>query len=164
MTSREQQLHELQTFIASTKDSRELKRALAVKMTLSGRRWAEVMEDLGVSHAFISKWRSRYKSNGLSSLLLAYRGSEKYLTGAHRHQVCAWLHQQTHWSPRQLCDYLRNEYGIVYKSRQSYYDILHEAKVSWKKSQPQNPQRDPEDIQGTREAIKKNAGGTAADH
>ena len=74
------------------------------------------------------------------------------------------ISKQTHWSPRQLCDYLRDEYGIVYKSRQSYYDILHEAKVSWKKSQKQNSQGDPEEILGTREAIKKNTGGTTPDH
>ena len=52
-------MSELEEFIQSTKDSRELKRALVVKMTLAKRPWAVVMEDLGVSQAFISKWRSR---------------------------------------------------------------------------------------------------------
>jgi hypothetical protein len=35
----------LQEFIRTTRDSRELKRALAVKTTLAGRPWLEVAEE-----------------------------------------------------------------------------------------------------------------------
>jgi transposase len=50
----------LQEFIRTKRDSRELKRALAVQNTLAGRPWAEVASELGVTESFISKWRARY--------------------------------------------------------------------------------------------------------
>lgn len=46
---------ELEQFIASNPDSRELKRALAVQMLLQGFRPAKIQEILGVSAAFVSR-------------------------------------------------------------------------------------------------------------
>lgn len=56
-------------FMQTTKRSEELKRALAIKMTLEdGHPWQEVAHVLGVSRSFICKWRSRYKREGVASL------------------------------------------------------------------------------------------------
>jgi hypothetical protein len=41
-------MSDLKTFIKTTKDSRELKRALAVKNTLAGRPWFDVAKELFV--------------------------------------------------------------------------------------------------------------------
>ena len=39
---------------------------------------------------------------------------------------------------------------MVYQSKQSYYEILKQAKLSWKKVQPDNPQKDPAQVTAKR--------------
>ena len=52
-------LNELDDFINKTKESKEIKRALAVKMILSGKSYREIKELLNVSHSFISEWKNQ---------------------------------------------------------------------------------------------------------
>ena len=44
----------------------------------------------------------------------------------------------------------------MYKSKQSYYDILEDAGFSWHKSEKVNPKKDEEKVANKREEIKKN--------
>lgn len=145
-------LHEL---IKTTRESRELKRALAVTSTLAGRPWKEVAEELGGCESFIGKWRHIYDNQGLEGLKLGYKGSSGYLTPEAKADVMAWLQTSEHWNLGSLRAYLHRQYGVEYRSRQSYYALLHEAKLSWKKSQKRHPKADPEQVKATREAIQK---------
>ena len=63
-------IDELNDFINQTKESKEIKRALAVKMTLSGKSYHEVKELLNVSHSFISEWKNQALFHGVESLRL----------------------------------------------------------------------------------------------
>lgn len=148
-------MKELKTFIQTTRDSRELKRALAVKNTLTGRPWLEVAEELGVCRAFIGKWRKAYAQAGVAGLRLQYKGRTGYLTSAQKARVLAWIQAQTHWSVAALRAHLLSTYGIRYKSRQSYYALLAEARISWKKTQNIHPKVDSEAVLKTRATIKK---------
>ena len=38
------------------------------------------------------------------------------------------------FSVEELRDYLENEYQVVYKSKQSYYELLKDGGLSWKKN------------------------------
>jgi len=53
-------------------------------------------------------------------------------------------------------DYLEERYQVVYKSPQSYYELLHEAGLSYHKVEKVNPQRDEEQVMERRAVIKKN--------
>jgi hypothetical protein len=57
-------MDDLRTFIDTTRDARELKRALAIQLSLRKHPWNEIVEELGVSRSFISKWRSAFKKEG----------------------------------------------------------------------------------------------------
>ena len=48
-------IEEIEQFIQKTKDGRELKRALAVKMKLPGKSYQEIKELIKVSHRLISQ-------------------------------------------------------------------------------------------------------------
>lgn len=157
-------MSDLNEFIKTTRESRELKRALAVKNTLVGRPWREVAEELGVCESFIGKWRHIYGKQGIEGLKLGYKGSLGYLTPDAKADVMAWLQEPQHWNVGSLRGYIHRRYGVVYQSRQSYYALLDEAKLSWKKTQKRNPKADPEQIKETREAIKKNASGSSANY
>ena len=148
-------MEELQEFIRTTRDSRELKRALAVKNTLAGRPWLEVAEELGVCRSFLGKWRKIYAQDGVDGLRLRYKGSTGYLTANRKAAVIAWIQQQDQWSVTALRLHLLHTYGVEYQSRQSYYALLTEARISWKKTQSTHPKADPQAIAETREVIKK---------
>ena len=78
-----------------------------------------------------------------------------YLTSERREQVLAWLKQQQTWNLAELMTCVRDTCGVVYQSKQSYYDLFAQAGISWKKSQKRNPRRDPLKVRARREEIKK---------
>ena len=128
-------MDDLRTFIDTTRDARELKRALAIQLSLRKHPWNEIVKELGVSRPFISKWRSAFKKEGVSGLSIRYQGSVGYLTSERREQVLAWLKQQQTWNLAELMTCVRDTCGVVYQSKQSYYDLFAQAGISWKKSQ-----------------------------
>jgi putative transposase len=147
---------ELEQFIQQTQESRELTRALAVQNTLvGGRPWKEVARELGVSRAFICKWRSRYKKYGITGLQLGYQGSKSYLSPEKQQQIITWLHEQTHWSVEAVRREIATRYAVVYHSRQSYYDVMHQAALSRKKAQKRHPKQDSTLVAAKREEIEK---------
>jgi transposase len=148
-------MEDLQTFIHTTRDSRELKRALAVKNTLEGRSWQTVAQDLGVCRSFIGKWRKQYEHHGVEGLRMHYAPWKGYLDPEQQETLVAWLQGQEHWNVKELAQEIDRRYGIVYKSKQSYYALLNRAKVSWKKTQKQNPFSDPARVETTRTEIQK---------
>jgi putative transposase len=148
-------MQDVEQLINTTTNSLELKRALAVRNTLAGRPWQEVARELGVQRVFICKWRSRYKKQGATGLRLGYKGSQGYLSPAERHRVIAWIQEQDNWQVAAVQREVEMTYGVRYRSKQSYYTLLAEARMSWKKTQKTNPQGDPDQILAKRATIQK---------
>jgi putative transposase len=148
-------MEDLKTFIQTTRDSRELKRALAVQNTLEGHSWKVVAQELGVCRAFIGKWRQRYETHGVEGLRMGYRPWQGYLAAAKQQAIVTWLQKQASWDIKRLAEELERRYGVVYKSKQSYYTLLTRAKMSWKKTQKRNPSADPDQVSAKREELQK---------
>ncbi|NJO50512.1 MAG: IS630 family transposase, partial [Leptolyngbyaceae cyanobacterium RM2_2_4] len=106
------------------------------------RHW-QIQEILGVSSGFISKWSQMYELLGAAGLRLAHQGSVGYLSAAQQQAVVAWLQSKPAWRLSELQVHLEEQYEVVYRSLQSYYDLFAAAKVSWKKTQKRNPKEDP---------------------
>jgi putative transposase len=155
-------MEDLKTFIHTARDPRELKRALAVQNTLAGRSWQAVAQELGVSRAFIGKWRKQYETHGVAGLRLQYRPWEGYLGRAKQETIVAWLQEQPHWDIKRLAQEVERRYGVVYKSKQSYYALLNRARMSWKKTQKRNPSADPVQVEAKRDEIQKKRRGSAS--
>lgn len=136
-------LEDLNAFIHSNPDARELKRAVAVQMFLKGYKHREIGESLGVSSGFISKWTGHYEQLGVAGLKLGYPGSVGHLEPEQRQLVIAWLKEKNYWNLAELQAYIDAEYGIVFNSKQSYYTLFEQAGISWKKTQKRNPKADP---------------------
>ena len=77
-------IDKLNDFINQTKESKEIKRALAVKMTLSGKSYHEVKELLNVSHSFISEWKNQALFHGVESLKLQVPWETRLLKGGRK--------------------------------------------------------------------------------
>jgi transposase len=146
---------ELDKIINASRDAREVKRALCVKMALGALPVAQICEFLNVSQPFVSKWRGIHEAQGATALSVGYAGSQGYLTEAQKGEVIRWIQAQPVVTVAAVRDYLQEQHEVVYQSQQSYYDLLHAAGLSYHKSEKVNPQRDETLVQERREAIKK---------
>jgi len=140
--------------IIDSKAGREIKRAIAVKMVSQGFLVKDICELLDVSAAFVSKWKRIYEEQGAKGLHLRYQGSTGFLTPHQRGEVILHLKNQTHFSVDELRDFIERRYGVVYQSKQSYYDLLKAAGISWHRTEPVNPKRDEAKVLQKREEIK----------
>ena len=148
----------LTEFISSHPDARELKRALAVHMTQLGFKHRTIQAILGVPSSFISTWKKHYQAEGLNRLRLGDKGSRPYLSADQRSQINAWLASQPQPSVAELAAYIQTQFGVVFQSSQSYYELLSQARYSWKKTQALSPKADPQQGIDKREEIKKTSG------
>ena len=77
---REKEIAQLESFIKSDIDARELKRAIAVRMALSGNMYHEISKILGVSNFFMVYWKKQFKTKGIAEIKLGHKGLKGYLT------------------------------------------------------------------------------------
>jgi putative transposase len=92
---------------------------------------------------------ARYKFRpvlGTDGLQLKYQGGQPFLTGEQRQAVITWLKAQQIWSVELLRSYIQTSYAVVYKSKQSYYEMLAEAGITYKRAQARNPKHDAEQV------------------
>jgi putative transposase len=142
--------------IIDVPEGREIKRAIAVKMVILGFKTKGICDLLDVSDSFVSKWKIIYENEGADGLRLHYKGGVGFLTESQRNQILFHLKDKPHYSVEELRDLIERRYGVVYQSKQSYYDILKEAGLSWHRTQAVNPKRDEDQVLLKREEIKKN--------
>jgi putative transposase len=123
-------------------------------MALQGQSYSQIKELLGIHPSCITNWKKRFLRQGLEGIKLGYQGSKGYLTREARAEVINWLKEKKYWNISELVTYLDEEYGVIYQAKQSYYELLSNASISWKKSQKVNPKSDPELVKKKREEIQ----------
>jgi len=153
-------MESLNKIINESKDVREVMRALSVKMTLMEMPTLQISQMLNVSEPYVRKWRVKYQSEGAKGLLLGYQGSESYLTQEQRTEIVQWISTHESIAVETVRDYIEDNYGVVYQSKQSYYDMMQEAGLSYHKSEKRNPKRDEAQVSARREEIKKKQSNT----
>lgn len=132
-------MRSLTEFINKNPHPKELKRALAIKMVEQGYKHQQIQKILGVSSGFISKWKRIFKDKGLEALKLSYKGSKGYLSNKEKQEIINCLKEKATWNLKELEYHIAKNYDLVFKSKQSYYDLFKAAGISWKKSQKKNP-------------------------
>ena len=110
---------------------------------------------LDVSDSFVSKWKIIYENEGASALKVNYQGGTGFLTEVQHIQMMVHLKNQSHGSVEELRNYIERQFGIVYQSKPSYYNLLKEAGLSWHQTQAVNPKREEAQVLRKREEIKK---------
>lgn len=141
--------------IIDSLDGREAKRAIAVKMVIQGFEVKDICILLNISDSYISKWKIIYENNGANALRLNYKGRTGFLTESQRDEIFYYIKDKPYYTVEELRDLIERRYGVVYQSKQSYYDILKEAGLSWHKTEAVNPKRDEAQVLLKREEIKK---------
>jgi transposase len=151
----EPQIQELDTWIKSNPDPREIKRALAVKLALSGWSCQATSDLLQISNGFISKWKKRYKESGIEGLRLSYNGKRSYLSDEQKQETIVWIQQQEFWDLSELECYLIEQFDVLFQSPASYYALLKEARITWQKAQKKSPKKDPELVKQKNQEIRE---------
>ena len=146
----------LAQLIEETTDVRELKRAVSVKLGERGMATEAVGEVLQVTPRAVRKWRRRYERGGVEGLQVRNRGSEGYLSVEQRQEIEDWLGAQETITLEEVRDEIEARYGIVYQSKQSYYDLLDASGLSYHRTEKGTPKRNEAQVLERREEIKKN--------
>lgn len=137
----------LQQFIKSNPPARDLKRSLAVQMSQQGHSYRTIRDVLQVSLGFIAQAKQRYEREGIKGLKSNYWGTQGYLSAQQKQALFQWLAQRDDWTLEEVIEQIATEYEVVYQSQQSYYALLKQAGLSWKKSQPRHPDKDEAQVQ-----------------
>ena len=83
-----------------------------------------------------------FKTKGIAGIKLGHKGSKGYLTARQNTELIEWLKNKKYWNLDELVTYLEQEFGVIYKSKQSYYELFDRAEISWKKTQKTKPKFD----------------------
>ena len=145
---------DLYAFLNENRDSREYRRALAVKLALQNYPYATICAMLDVTPGFISQVKAAYDATGVDGLRLKYQGAQPFLTSQQRQAVIAWLKAEQTWSLEQLRSHIETTYAVVYKSKQSYYELFADAGITYKRAQARNPKRDGEQVAAKKKPFK----------
>lgn len=135
-------MFDLDEVINTSQYKLERKRASSIKMQKLGFCVKDICNVLGVSDTFVSKWKLVYKKDGIKGLKLGYKGRKPYLTESSREDIRLYILNNDHIDLQDLLAYIDDKHGVVFKSKQSYYDILSDARKSWHKSENENPKND----------------------
>ncbi len=135
-------LLEVENFIASNPDPRELKRALAVRMLIEGSCRETIQKILGLSSPFISNWKIYYALHGIEGLLLNHQGSQGQLKPEEQSEIIQWLTNKDYWNLSAIENYIAEQYQTEIQSKTSYYRLFKSAGISWKKFLKKNPKGD----------------------
>jgi len=104
-----------------------------------------------VHKSCITTWKQKFLVKGLDGIKLGYQGSSSYLTPEQRAETLKMLQARNYWNLDELVIDLDEKYGVIYQSKQSYYELLLAAGISWEKSQKLNPSANPELVKKKRE-------------
>lgn len=118
---------ELQEFIDTRPDAREVRKALAVKLVDQSYKYEEIQTILDVSLGSITGWKQAYEECGILGLRLNHKGRKSYLTTQQKEEVLAWLQTKECWELGELEYKLAFEYDVIYESKRSYYDLFEAA-------------------------------------
>jgi len=149
-------MHDVDEIINEATDAREVKRAVSVKMGQQGFSPGQICQVLNVSLQYVSKWKGQYEAEGAGALRVRHRGSEGYWREADRQAIVQWIGTHETVSVEAVRDYIEEQYGVVYQSKQSYYELLEAGGMSYHRSEKCNPKRDEAQVLARREEIKKN--------
>ena len=100
-------------------------------MALQGEPYSKITKVLGMNKSCITNWKQRFESKELDGIKLGYKGANSYLTAEQRKEIMSWLREKDYCNIDELVGYLDENYGVIYQSKQSYYELLSLAKISY---------------------------------
>lgn len=129
----------------------ELKRVQAILLVDSGAQSKLIEQLTGYGKKYAFDLRKKYIDCGISTLKDKRKPPERLLTKNQREQIITILHKSTpeafgynssFWTTSILAHLIKEQYGVQYKSKTSFYIIFKNAKFTYHKPDKQYKNRD----------------------
>ena len=138
---------------AASDDTAEMKRLQAVRLYGSGRAVTDIMDVTGCTESSLRRWVHQYREQGLSGLRTDYSArsqNSRKLTAAQGADLQQRLHHYRpdqiltpevriergqFWTVSDLAIAVDQWYGVIYKDRGSYRNLLHGCGFSYQKAE-----------------------------
>ena len=150
-TLSEKEIRQFQSREQGTRDVYELKRLQAVRLYGMGQDIASIQQVVQAAESTIREWVRRYEQHGLAGLASQWQGGNaNKLTPEQRSDLTRRLELYTpeqviaadvriaegaFWTVSDLQMVLQMWYGVSYRSRNSYYNLLHSGGLSYQKAE-----------------------------
>lgn len=149
----ENQVQELKHHEQQSQRVAELKRLQAVRLYGSGRSVQDIQDIVGCSESSVRQWVGKYKQAGMSGLLAQYEKSAQNARKLSKeqeedlrdklhfyrpHQVLAtddYHGSGQFWRVEDVQQVVVKWYGVSYKARASYRNLLHRCGFSYQRSE-----------------------------
>lgn len=165
-----EKVKEVRQFLKQTKNVRERDKARATLKLMEGRSRREVADFLEISTKTLDRWQQAYKRYGLAGLRVKPQpGNRRYLTNQQKEEIKkAITHQSPEqlglegkfWNVPRLKEYVKRQYGVIYRSPTSYRNLFISFGFSFHKPKKVNKKQDPHMRQRFVEEVKKNSWST----
>jgi transposase len=135
----------------STRDAYELKRLQAVRLYGSGELISRIQEMVNAAENTIRQWVMRYQARGVSGLASQWQGGNaNKLTDEQRADLMQRIDSYTpdqliapdvrtdegiFWTISDFQIVIEQWYGVVYKSENSYYNLMRACDLSYQKAE-----------------------------
>jgi len=157
--TREVDLEELKRREKGTKDFKEKKRLMGIRLKLEGYPLKKIMEIIPVSQSGLLTWVNDFNKEGYEGLKSRKpKGREKFLSEDQTAIVKGWLdngpkdtHDCVFWTGAKLIKAIEKEFGVTYSSS-GIYELLKDLGYSRQVVKTRHYKCDPEKV----EEFKKN--------
>lgn len=158
------QRSELSSFIGLTEDSREARRAQAVILVDQGSSIEMITLLTALKRRQTFKYRVLYLKIGIEALRNKRKGKPKLLLArTQREEVLSYLEYTTpkdhgyeveFWSTTILGHFIKEKYGVFYKSKRPFYLLFEEAKYSFHKPGKVYEKRDEVKVEAWKDLVR----------
>jgi len=158
------QKQELEHFVQSSMDSKEIRRGQAVLLVDLETDYVLIQSLTGFKERTVLIFRQRYLVHGLKGLEHKRKGKPKsLLTRFQRDEIIEFLttttpkdhgYDSSFWSTPLLGHVIKEKYGVAYKSKKPFYVLFEEAKFSFHKPGQVYEKRDEQKVCGWKKEVK----------
>lgn len=157
--TRETDMDELRRHERATRDARERKRIMGIRLKIEGYSVKEIMRIIPVTQSGLLRWVKKYNEKGFEGLKSKNPpGRARYLSEGRLAIVREWLdygpeerHGCRFWTGKKLIEAIEKEFGVSY-ALNGIYDLLKDLGYSRKVMKTRHYKSDPE----REEEFKKN--------
>lgn len=160
---------ELEGAFRRTKDGREKLKYHALWLLARGYKRAEVINIVGKDKNTLGRWVTVYNRDGLLGLRNKPQpGNHRKLTKQQKDQIKELLNTKTpkalgydgrFWSIELLKRLVKDKFGVIYQSRESYRKLFIYCGFSYHKPDKENKKRNPHMVKRFEDNLKKDSRG-----
>ena len=158
-----EQKEQLEKWIETTSDVKEVKRAQAVLLLDADTDFSTIYKLTRFKERAVLAFRKRYLESGLKGLEHQRKGKPKtLLTKAQRQEVIQWLETTTpkdhgyeaaYWTTSILAHLIKDKYGVIYKSKKPFYLLFEQTRFSFHKPGKVYEKRDEQKVKEWKEQV-----------